>query len=231
MIYDKDNLQMIMIQQLADLDGRAILEVGCGDGRLSVMLARTTRWYIAIDPDKEAIAAARQRTGNVGFHIGYGENLPFADASFDLVIFIFSLHHQNSSQALMETHRVLTPTGRVIILEPDANGEFQQFFHLFDDETDDLTSAINAIRHSQFDLIHHDIFEVPADFDNLADLFQYQFDKSPADETSRSNILAKLLQFRGGNTESQPIQLLDRIHIFSLKKHNDTARKDRAGAD
>lgn len=44
MIYDKDNLQMTMIQQLADLAGRAILEVGCGDGRLSVMLARTTRW-------------------------------------------------------------------------------------------------------------------------------------------------------------------------------------------
>jgi hypothetical protein len=125
---------------------------------------------------------------------------------------------------------VLTPTGRVIILEPDADGDFQQFFHLFDDETDDLTSAINAIRHSQFDLIRHEIFEVPADFDNLADLFQYQFDKSSADETSRSKILAKLLQFRGGITEGQPIQLLDRIHIFALQKHNDTARKDRAGA-
>lgn len=218
MIYDKDNLQMTMIQQLAAIDGKTVLEIGCGEGRLSVKLAGSACKYIAIDPDKEAIAKAQQQTGNAVFHIGSGENLPFGDESFDLVIFILSLHHQNSFQALMEAGRVLNRSGRVIILEPSAEGEFQQFFHLFNDETDALKSAAEAIRHSPFDLIRHELFEVPAEFDDLADLYQYPFDQSPADDTGRSKILAKLCQFRGEIKEEQTIQLSDSIHIYLLQK-------------
>ncbi len=198
--------------------GKRILEIGCGEGRLTAMLACDTRRYIAIDPDTEAVAKARQQTGNADFFIGSGETLPFGDGSFDRVIFILSLHHQNSRQALMEAHRVLNPAGRVIILEPSAEGEFQQFFHLFDDETDALASAVHAIRHSQFDLIRHKVFAVPAEFDDLADLYQYPFDQSPADDTGRSKILAKLIQFRGDIKEGQTIQLFDTIHIYSLVK-------------
>ena len=218
MIYDKDNLQVAMIKRFAAPDGCTVLEIGCGEGRLSVMLARDTRRYIAIDPDTEAVAKARQQTGNAEFFIGSGENLPLGDMSFDRVIFILSLHHQNSRQALMEAHRVLTPAGRMIILEPFAEGEFQQFFHLFDDETDALTSAAHAIRYSQFDLIRHEVFAVPAEFDDLADLYQYPFDQSPADDTGRAKILAKLRQFRRDIKEGQAIQLFDTIHIYSLVK-------------
>ncbi len=218
MIYDKDNLQLSMIQDLAATDGCNILEIGCGEGRLSAMLARDIRRYIAIDPDTEAVARARQQTGNAEFFIGSGETLPFGDTSFDRVIFILSLHHQNSRQALMEAHRVLNPSGRVIILEPSADGEFQQFFHLFHDETDALTSAVHAIRHSQFDLTHHEVFAVPADFDDLADLYQYPFGQDSADETAPARILAKLQQFKGGIKEGQRIQLFDTIHIYSLVK-------------
>lgn len=220
MIYDKDSLQALMIQRLAALTGRTVLEAGCGDGRLSVTLARRTRRYIAIDPDKEAVVRACRRSGRAEFFIGSGENLPFAGASFDIVIFILSLHHQNSRHALMEARRVLIPDGRVIILEPAAEGEFQQFFHLFGDETDALTSAANAICHSRFDLIHHEMFEVPADFDDLADLYEYPFDSDPADDTARARILAKVWQFRGNITQGEPIRLFDRIHIYSLKKRD-----------
>jgi SAM-dependent methyltransferase len=218
MIYDKDHLQMSMIQSLAALEGCTVLEIGCGEGRLSMMLARDTRRYIAIDPDREAVAKALQQSGNAQFFIGSGENMPLGDSSFDRVIFILSLHHQNSRQALLEAHRVLAPGGRVIILEPSAKGEFQQFFHLFDDETAALTSAAHAICHSPFDRIRHKDFAVPVEFDNLADLYQYPFDQSPADDTGRSKILAKLRQFRGNIKEGQAIQLFDSIHIFSLKK-------------
>jgi ubiquinone/menaquinone biosynthesis C-methylase UbiE len=218
MIYDKDNLQLSMIQRFTAPDGCTVLEIGCGDGRLSVMLARDTRRYIAIDPDGESVTKARRQTGNAEFFIGSGETLPFGEALFDRVIFILSLHHQNSRQALMEAHRVLNPAGQMIILEPAADGEFQQFFHLFDDETDALTSAVHAILHSQFELICQEEFSVPAEFDDLADLYQYPFDQSPADETGRSKILAKLRQFRGDIKEGQTIQLFDTIHIYSLVK-------------
>lgn len=218
MIYDKDNLQMAVIQKLAALEDRNVLEIGCGDGSLSVRLAVETRRYIAMDPDKEAIASARQLSGSAAFLMGKGENLPCADASFDLVIFILSLHHQNSGWALMEADRVLNSSGRLIILEPAADGEFQQFFHLFDDETDALTSAARAIAHSQFDLIRHKVFAVPAEFEDLSELCQYPFGQDPADETAPTRILAKLQQFQGGIKEGQRIKLFDTIHIYSLVK-------------
>jgi len=218
MIYDKDNLQLTMIQGLAATDGCSVLEIGCGEGRLSVMLARGTCRYIAIDPDTSAVAKARQQTGNARFFIGSGETLPFGDASFDRIIFIFSLHHQNSRQALVEAHRVVAPAGRVIILEPAADGEFQQFFHLFHDETGALESAVHAIHHSPFALIRHKVFAVPADFDDLADLCQYTFGQDPADDAAPARIRAKLQQFQGGITEGQRIQLFDTIHIYALVK-------------
>lgn len=218
MIYDKDNLQLAMIQKLAALEDKTVLEIGCGDGNLSVKLACNTRRYIAMDPDKEAIACARQLSGSADFLMGAGENLPCADASFDLVIFILSLHHQNSRQALLEAHRVLNPAGRVIILEPSADGEFQQFFHLFDDETEALTSAARAIRHSRFDLIRQKVFSVPAEFEDFSELCQYPFGQDPADEAAPARILAKLQQFKDGIKEWQHIQLFDTIHIYSLVK-------------
>ncbi|MCF8076302.1 MAG: class I SAM-dependent methyltransferase [Desulfotignum sp.] len=218
MIYDKDNRQKTMIQQLSALDGCTVLEVGCGDGTLSLELANTPRRYLAIDPDHAAIARACRRPGRADFFIGSGEDLPFAGSTFDTVLFVLSLHHQNSRKALIEAHRVLIPEGRVIILEPDIHGAFQQFFHLFDDETDALTSAASAIRHSRFDLARQEVFEVPADFDDLSDLCQYPFDQSPVDDNGRSKIFAKLREFQGDINPADPIRLVDRIHISCLKK-------------
>jgi SAM-dependent methyltransferase len=225
MIYDKDNLQKTMIQQLAPMGGCFVLEVGCGDGTLSQALANSSRRYLAIDPDHGAIDGACRRPGRAEFFIGSGEDLPFAGSTFDVVLFVLSLHHQNSRKALMEAHRVLIPEGRLIILEPDACGEFQQFFHLFDDETDALTSAASAVRHSRFDLICQETFEVPADFDDLPDLFQYPFAPSSTDDTGKSKILARLRQFRGDINPADPIRLVDRIHIYSLKKPFEREKK------
>lgn len=39
MIYDKDNLQKTIIQQLTPMDGHTVLEIGCGDGALSQKMA------------------------------------------------------------------------------------------------------------------------------------------------------------------------------------------------
>ncbi len=228
MIYDKDNRQKTMIQQLTPMDGCIVLEIGCGEGTLSQELARTPRRYLAIDPDHAAIARACRQPGHAEFFIGSGQNLPFPGSTFDRVLFVLSLHHQNSCEALMEAQRVLIPGGRVIILEPDAGGEFQQFFHLFDDETDALASAASAIRKSRFALTRQEVFEVPADFDDLSDLCQYPFGPSPADDTGRSKIIARLRQFRGDITPADPIRLFDRIHIYSLIKSKNAAHPDRA---
>jgi ubiquinone/menaquinone biosynthesis C-methylase UbiE len=76
-----------------------VLEIGCGDGRLTLRLARLGAIIEAIDPDAASIRQARRQlralptrlARNVHCHVGQGEHLNFPDESFDRVLFAWSL--------------------------------------------------------------------------------------------------------------------------------------------
>ena len=107
---DYKDIELSKIDAFVNLKGKQVLEVGCGDGRLSAFLAREAENLIAVDPDETRIEAARQAVKGVVFHIGSGESLEFPEDSFDLVFFGFSLHHhQDGFAALSEARRVLRP--------------------------------------------------------------------------------------------------------------------------
>lgn len=99
---------------------RRILEVGSGPGHLALKLARTvpgTR-VTGIDIAPDMVERARARASREGagsrveFRAGDAALLPFADASFDVVLSTFSLHHWSDQAAgLAEIHRVLAPGG------------------------------------------------------------------------------------------------------------------------
>ena len=60
--------------------------------------------------------AASDAAGHVEVQVGYAAAIPFADASFDLVVRSISAHHwKNFAGALNEIHRVLRPGGRALI--------------------------------------------------------------------------------------------------------------------
>ncbi|MEW5957514.1 MAG: class I SAM-dependent methyltransferase [Chloroflexota bacterium] len=218
MDYDKEYRQITMIERFVDVRDRNVLEIGCGDGSMSILLARDAREYIAIDPDEPRIREAQLLASNVEFQIGTGEALEFTDASFHVVLFTLSLHHQNSQLALKEADRVLTENGQLVILEPAADGELQQFFHLFNDETQALTEALNAIEQSDFKQEHHETFCTVMTFHNYEELCRYPFDRTTRDPNDCARILEKLRQLHGSLTDIQPIHLHDKIHIFSLRK-------------
>ena len=76
--------------------GKRVLDVGCGDGRLALGVARFATRVDGIDPDAEAIAAAKRnarRAGvsNVRFASGAAQHLPYPDAAFDVVILSWTL--------------------------------------------------------------------------------------------------------------------------------------------
>ncbi len=96
-----------------------------------------------LDPEK--VKEARETISGVDFRIGSGENLEFADGCFDLVIFTFSLHHQNSETAIGEGARVLRKGGRMLIIEPVNDGEIERLFGLLRDETNEIVQAQKAI--------------------------------------------------------------------------------------
>jgi ubiquinone/menaquinone biosynthesis C-methylase UbiE len=218
MRYDPEHRLAAGIRPLIPPGPHGVLEIGCGDGSLSVQLAGQAERYVAIDPDAEAIGKARSLASSVDFRTGTGEALAFADASFDAVLFILSLHHQDSRIALEEAHRVLTREGWLIVLEPSAEGELQQFFHLFHDESQALEKAAGDIRQSRFQLLEHHRIDALAEFESLEDLCRYSFDRTAIDPADRGRIQAKLQQLRGPVSPDQPIVLKDTIQLYSLRK-------------
>jgi len=94
--YPPDGMEIRLIERFTTLRGRRILEVGCGDGRLTFQYAPAARQVLAFDPDRPSIEdaldeQARLRVRNVTFEVGSVERLPARGAPFDVALFSWSL--------------------------------------------------------------------------------------------------------------------------------------------
>lgn len=106
-------------------DGARVLEVGCGPGRLSILLARKHGLDVTgLDLDPTMIKRAREnadgsRSGDQrrpSFLVGDVASLAFPDRSFDLVVSTLSMHHwADPTAGLAEVGRVLRPGGRALV--------------------------------------------------------------------------------------------------------------------
>lgn len=102
-----------------------VLEVGCGTGVLTRMLARLPQVssVMGVDPAPALLARARELTSgipNVEYQVADGRSLPFADEQFDVVIFDSTLSHvPDPEPALSEAHRVLRTAGWLAVFDGD----------------------------------------------------------------------------------------------------------------
>jgi SAM-dependent methyltransferase len=95
--------------------GRDILEVGCGEG---MMFAGTATTPVQMDVSMTRVLRARGKARYLLCADGY--QLPFADASFSLVLLIAVLEHTSEPwRLLQEARRVLKPGGRTLIVVPN----------------------------------------------------------------------------------------------------------------
>lgn len=97
-------------------NGKQVLDLGCAGGFMAEAIAQEGACVTGIDPAENAIEAARDHAAKEGldiaYHVGQGEALPFADASFDIVVCVDVLEHvQNLPKVLSEIQRVLKPGG------------------------------------------------------------------------------------------------------------------------
>lgn len=113
---------------LAELHfGDAVLDVGCGTGTLLIEAAKRvgpSGSAHGLDRSPEMLAHARRKAAKQSvtaiFVEGSADDLPFPDASFDVVLCTLMLHHLPApmqATALVEMRRVLRPGGRIVIVD------------------------------------------------------------------------------------------------------------------
>lgn len=107
---------------LAPVEGKRVLDAGCGDGAYSLAAAERGARVTGVDLSDEMLAAARERSAERGFTVNWKQGnilaLPFPDSSFDLAVAITLLCLVPDPRgAVRELSRVLVPGGRLVIGE------------------------------------------------------------------------------------------------------------------
>jgi 2-polyprenyl-3-methyl-5-hydroxy-6-metoxy-1,4-benzoquinol methylase len=95
-ILDPEGAHLAALRRLADFRGLHVLELGCGDGRLTIPIARDAANVLALDTDADAVERARRSlptelADRIAYRVASGKAIEVERHSFDLTVFSWSL--------------------------------------------------------------------------------------------------------------------------------------------
>jgi SAM-dependent methyltransferase len=138
---------------------RTVLDLACGEGYGSNLLAMHAKQVTGADINKDTIKAAERkyRKANLQFMAAAVEELPFPDKHFDVVVSFETLEHtSNHEKMLDEIKRVLADGGKLIISTPDKKNYseipgYANPFHVKELYREEFTAMIRSrFQHSSF---------------------------------------------------------------------------------
>jgi SAM-dependent methyltransferase len=116
--------RMSLIRDHVDLEGKRILDIGCGLGMYVEKFRNFSDRVYGVDVDPEKVAQASQRLPNI--LEAPGEALPFPDESFDVILLHEVIEHVDDDYAtIREAYRCLAPGGQIIIYAPNRLYPFE----------------------------------------------------------------------------------------------------------
>ena len=211
------NSDLPNIEEFVQLNGKTLLEVGCGDGRLTALIANKVESITGIDPDENSIETARKNINGVNFLVGSGEKLDFANESFDIVLFSYSLHHQDCVKALAEAKRVVRQDGHILILEPTSDGEFTLLVFIFEkDEIPRLQQTFDDVSSGAFNILRKETYGVDYPYADQSALYNDFMNKFMTTKDDRA--VEKMEAILGNKKTEKPIIIKDMVNIFLLGK-------------
>ncbi len=95
-ILDPEGAHLAALRRLADFGGLRVLEMGCGEGRLTAGIASDAGLVLAFDPDAESVTEAHRSlpadlAERVVFRAASAQEIEIERGAFDLVVFSWSL--------------------------------------------------------------------------------------------------------------------------------------------
>ena len=125
------------VKRLGNIIGKRILDIGCGDGWFSVILAKRGAIVEGMDISTAAIEIAKTRAKvndveNVtNFRKMSAYDLDYPGNHFDMIVGLSFLHHIAEKQRIAEPlYRILKPKGKIIFNEPFGNSKFLERLRL-----------------------------------------------------------------------------------------------------
>ena len=110
-----------------------VLEIGCGPGQnLAALASRRAIEAAGIEPSSDAVALGRSRHPEFDLRVGTADQLPWADAAFDVVWFGFCLYLVDRpllQRVVAEADRVLADGGLLAILDFDPDQPCRRPYH------------------------------------------------------------------------------------------------------
>lgn len=110
----------VLARQIAT--GCDVLDIACGEGYGSFILAEVARSVVGVDIADEAVnhAIEKYQASNLRFLKGNCAQIPVVSASIDLVVSFETIEHHDQHEAMMlEIRRVLRPNGILLISSPN----------------------------------------------------------------------------------------------------------------
>lgn len=140
--YDEEPWYFEAIKELGVVEGKAVLDIGCGAGKAMQLIKGAS--VIGIDIARFAVNIASQFGASL---VASAAALPFKDDTFEGVLMVDIVEHlldQELLRALKEAHRVLKKGGRIVV-HTQPNGLFGRPFYFFNRRRLRETGHINAL--------------------------------------------------------------------------------------
>jgi ubiquinone/menaquinone biosynthesis C-methylase UbiE len=205
-----------LILEEQGLSDKSVLEVGCGDGRVSGFLAEKCLSLYGVDTDALIIEQAKIRAPKGTFSVADGQNLPFKDSEFDLIVFSKSLHHhKDPGKALKEALRVLKTGGKIVAIELTQNTEYQKILKPVHDESDALATTAQSLKDLPLDTECQRV-DSPKEFKGFNDLLRNLTNKF--DVSNTAELEKKLNEILGTRAQEKPLILDAKLDIYIVKK-------------
>lgn len=118
--------ERIIRRLLAGTQAASSLEIGCGFGRLSPVIAEFGKEHLSVDINADALATAKAHFPGISFKLASATDLPAASGTVDLIVTWTVLQHIPSphfEKAIAEINRVRTKSAKILICEATKTPE------------------------------------------------------------------------------------------------------------